>query len=104
MLINIIWVIICLIILNVGASRLMSSLAFFKAFACLVVIVWSRWISLAEGSRSSFALVISCVQVRIFFLFPAMLMKGVIGRSKPKRVGRLTGTRRLRVLMEVIMF
>jgi hypothetical protein len=30
----------------------------FKAFACLVVIFWSPWISLAECSRSSFALVV----------------------------------------------
>jgi hypothetical protein len=29
----------------------------FKAFACLVVIFWSPWISLNERSRSSFALV-----------------------------------------------
>jgi hypothetical protein len=28
----------------------------FKAFACLAVIFWSPWISLAEHSRSSFAL------------------------------------------------
>jgi hypothetical protein len=30
----------------------------FKAFACLLVIFWSHWISLAERSHSSFALVI----------------------------------------------
>jgi hypothetical protein len=30
----------------------------FKAFACLVVIFWSPWISLVERSRSRFALVI----------------------------------------------
>jgi hypothetical protein len=29
----------------------------FKAFACLVVIFWSPQISLAECSRSSFALI-----------------------------------------------
>jgi hypothetical protein len=29
----------------------------FKAFTCLVVIFWSPWISLAERSRSSLALV-----------------------------------------------
>jgi hypothetical protein len=41
-----------LIVLNVGATRLIGSLALFKAFACLVMIVWSRWISLAERSCS----------------------------------------------------
>jgi hypothetical protein len=30
----------------------------FKAFACLVVIFWSPWISLAERRHSSFALVV----------------------------------------------
>jgi hypothetical protein len=30
----------------------------FKAFACLVVIFWSPWISLAKRSRSSIALVV----------------------------------------------
>jgi hypothetical protein len=59
MLIHLIWLITCLIELNVGASRLMSSLALVKAFACLVLIFWSRWISLVECSRSSFALVVS---------------------------------------------
>jgi hypothetical protein len=34
----------------------MSSLVLFKAFACLGVIFWLPWISLAERSRSSFAL------------------------------------------------
>jgi hypothetical protein len=29
----------------------------FKAFACLVVIFWSPWISLAERSHSTFALI-----------------------------------------------
>jgi hypothetical protein len=48
----------CLIVLNLDASRLMSSLVLFKAFACLVVIFWSPWISLAKRSRSSFALVV----------------------------------------------
>jgi hypothetical protein len=39
---------------------LMSSLVLFKAFACLVVICWSSWISLAECSRSRFALFLQC--------------------------------------------
>jgi hypothetical protein len=30
----------------------------FKVFACLVLIFWSPWISLAERTRSSFALVV----------------------------------------------
>jgi hypothetical protein len=36
MLIKLTWLITCLIVHNIGASRLMSSLALFKAFACLV--------------------------------------------------------------------
>jgi hypothetical protein len=58
MLINIRWLKSCLIVLNVGASRLMSSIVLINAFACLVVIVCSRWISLVELSRSSFALIV----------------------------------------------
>jgi hypothetical protein len=104
MLINSIWLKPCLIVLNIGASRLMSSLALFKAFAYIVIIVWSRWISLAECNRSSFALIFSCVPVKIFILFLAMPMKGVSGRSKPIRVGHHIGIRRLRALMEVILF
>jgi hypothetical protein len=104
MLINLIWLITCLIVVNLGASRLMSSLALIKAFARLVMIVGSRWVSLAEHSRSSFALVVSGVQVRIFFLFPMLLMGGVNGRSKLMRVGCLTGTCMLRALTEVILF
>jgi hypothetical protein len=44
------------------------------------------------------------VQVRIFFLNPVMLMRVSSGRSKLMRVGLHTGTRRLRVKMEVILF
>jgi hypothetical protein len=55
----------------------------------------SQQISLVEHSHSSFALVVSfCVQVRIFLLLPAMLMRAVSGRSRPMRVGFPTGTRR----------
>jgi hypothetical protein len=43
------------------------------------------------------------VQVRIFFLFLTMLMRGVSGRSKPMSVGCCTGTHRFRVLMEIIL-
>jgi hypothetical protein len=103
MLINLTWLIICLVVLNVDASGLMSSLALFKDFACLVVIVWLRWISLAERSRSSFALVVSCVQVRIFF-FLLMPMRGVSGRYKLMRVGCLNGICRLIAMMAVILF
>jgi hypothetical protein len=66
-------------VLDVGATKLMGSLALFKAFACLVVIVWSQWISLAEGSHSSFAVVVSYVQVRIFFFFLVMPMRDAVG-------------------------
>jgi hypothetical protein len=91
-------------VLNLDASRLMSSLVLFKAFACLVVICWSPWISLTERSHSNFALIVSCVQVRNCFLFPAMPMRVVNGRPKPMRIGLRTGIRRLRVLMDGILF
>jgi hypothetical protein len=60
--------------------------------------------NLAERSCSSFALVVSYVQVRIFFLFLVMPRRVVSGRSKPMRVGLRTGIRRLRTPMEVILF
>jgi hypothetical protein len=92
------------VVLQLVARRLMSPLVLSKAFACLVVICWSPWISLAERSRSSFALFASYVQVRICFLLPAMPMRAVSGRSKLMRVGRRTGTLRLRALMDDILF
>jgi hypothetical protein len=98
------WLIICLIVLNVGANRLMRLLVLIKAIACIVVIIWSRWISPAEHSRSSFALVVSCVQVKIFFLFPVISTRDISGRSKLMRVGLRTGILKLRALMEVILF
>jgi hypothetical protein len=94
----------CLRILNLGASRLMSSLVLFEAFACLVVIFWSPWMSLAERSHSSFALVVSCVEVRNCFLFSAMPMRIVSGRTKPMRVELRTRILRLRVLIDGILF
>jgi hypothetical protein len=81
----------------------MSRLVLSKAFACLVVICWSPWISLAECSRLSFALVVSYLQVRICFLLPMMSMRAVSGRSKPMRVGRRTRTLRLRASMDDIL-
>jgi hypothetical protein len=60
--------------------------------------------SLDEHSRSSFSLVVSCVQVRSFFLLPVMQTRDVRGRSKPKRIGHLTGILRLRALMDGILF
>jgi hypothetical protein len=69
-----------------------------------VVIFWSPWISLAEHSHSSFALVIFCVQVRNYFIFPAMPMRAVSGKSKLMRVGLHTGILRLRALMDAILF
>jgi hypothetical protein len=63
----------------------------------------TRWISLAERSRSSFAFVpISYVHVRIFLL-PVMPTRAVSGKSKSMRVGFHTGTRRLRVVVEGIL-
>jgi hypothetical protein len=82
----------------------MSSLVLSKEFACLVVTCWSPWISLAERSHSSFALIVSCVQVRICFLFPTMPMRVVSGRSMPMRVGLRTGILKLRVSIDGILF
>jgi hypothetical protein len=82
----------------------MSSLVLVKAFGGLLVIFWSPWISLAERSHSSFALVVSCVQVRSCLLFPVMPTWVVSGRSKPWRVGLNTGILRLRALMDGILF
>jgi hypothetical protein len=65
---------------------------------------WSPWISLDERSRSSFALAIYCVQVRNWFLLPAMPMMVVSGKSKPMRVGLRTGIPRLRMPMDGIPF
>jgi hypothetical protein len=76
----------------------------FKAFACLVLIIWSPWINLAEHSRSSFALVVFCVQVRSCFLLPVMPMRVVSGESKLMRVELRTGTLRLRAPMDGILF
>jgi hypothetical protein len=44
------------------------------------------------------------VQVRIYFLFSAMPMKVVSGKSKPMRVGLRAGILRLRALMDGILF
>jgi hypothetical protein len=44
------------------------------------------------------------VQVRSFFLFPAMPMRDASRRSKPMRVGPRTGILRLRALMDDILF
>jgi hypothetical protein len=82
----------------------MSSLVLIKAFACLVVICWSPWISLAERSHSSIALVVSCVQVRNYFLFSVMPMRVVSGKSKQMRVGLRTGIFRLRASVDGILF
>jgi hypothetical protein len=82
----------------------MSSLVLFKVFACIYVIFWSPWISVAERSRSSFAHVVFYVQVRNCFLFPAMLVRVVSGKSEPRRVGFHTGILRLRAPMDGILF
>jgi hypothetical protein len=62
-------------------------------------VAFGSWrISLAEHSRSSFALVILfiCVQVRILLLLSATPTRAVSGRSRPKRAGFPTGTHRCR--------
>jgi hypothetical protein len=82
----------------------MSSFVLFKAFTYLLVICWSQWISLSERSHSSFALVISYVQVRNCFLFLVMPMRVVSGKSKLMRVGLCTDILWLRTLMDGILF
>jgi hypothetical protein len=67
----------------------MSPLALLKANACLMVVFWLPWIRLVERSRSSFALVVSCVHVRSCFLFPVMPISVVSGRSKPMMANNL---------------
>jgi hypothetical protein len=68
------------------------------------LLLGSPWISLAEHSRSSFALVVFCVQVRNCFLLPSMPMRVVSGKSKPMRDGLRTGILRLKMLMDDILF
>jgi hypothetical protein len=52
----------CLKVLKGNCSRLRMSLSL-QAFACLEVTAWSRWVSLAERSHSSFALYLFSVHV-----------------------------------------
>jgi hypothetical protein len=59
---------------------------------------------LPERSRSIFALVVFCVQVRNCFLFLVMPMRVVRVKSKPMSVGLCTGILRLRALMDDILF
>jgi hypothetical protein len=73
-------------------------------FACLEVIFWSPWISLAERRRSSFALAVFCVHVRNCFLLLVMSTRVVSGKFKPMRVGLRTGILRLRMPMDDILF
>jgi hypothetical protein len=63
----------------------------------------SHWISLAERSGSSFALVLFCVQVRNCFLLPVIPTRVISGRSKPMRDRLRTGILRLRVPMDGIL-
>jgi hypothetical protein len=62
------------------------------------------WISLAERSRSNFALIVFCVQVRNNFLLSAMPMRLISGKSKSMRVGLCTGILRLRTPKDDILF
>jgi hypothetical protein len=82
----------------------MSPLAFLKAIACLVMVFLSPWISLAKHSHSRFALIVSFVHVRSFFLFSAMPMRIVSGKSKPMSVGLHTVILRLGALVDGILF
>jgi hypothetical protein len=67
-------------------------------------LLGSPWISLAERSRSSFALIVFCVQVRNCFLLPVMLMRVVSGKSKSMRDGLHTGILSLRMPMDDNLF
>jgi hypothetical protein len=82
----------------------MSPLVLLKAFAYLVMIFWSSWISLIERSRSNFPLVVFYVQVRNCFLYPAMPTRVVSGKSKLMRVELHTRILTLRVMMDDILF
>jgi hypothetical protein len=75
-----------------------------KTSACLEVILWSPWISLADRSHSCFAPTVFCVQVRNCFLLPVMPMRVISGKSKRMRVGLHTGMLRLRAPMDDILF
>jgi hypothetical protein len=75
-----------------------------KTTACLEVIFWSPWISLAEYSRSSFSLAVFCVQVSNYFLLLVMPIRVVTEKSKPMRVGLCTRILRLRAPMDGILF
>jgi hypothetical protein len=44
------------------------------------------------------------VQVRSFFLLPAMLMRDASEKSKPMRIGHRTGILRFGALMDGILF
>jgi hypothetical protein len=44
------------------------------------------------------------VEVRSYFLLPAMPMRVVSGKSKPMRVGLCTGIHKLRAPMDDILF
>jgi hypothetical protein len=79
----------------------MSSLVLFKVIACLLV---DHHGCLAKCSRSSFALVISYMQVKSCFLFSVMPMRAVSEKSKPMRVELRTGIIRLGVPMDGILF
>jgi hypothetical protein len=66
--------------------------------------LWSPLICLAERNRSSFALVVFCVQVRNCFLLLVMPTTVVSGNFKPMRVGLHTRILRLRAPMDGILF
>jgi hypothetical protein len=52
----------------------------------------------------SLLLLFFCVQVRNYFLLPAMSTRVLRGKSKPMRVGLCTGIIRLRMPMDDILF
>jgi hypothetical protein len=67
-------------------------------------VLGSPWISLAERSHSSFVLVVFCVQVRNYFLLPAMPTMVVSGKFKLMRDRLRSGILRLRMPMDDILF
>jgi membrane protein YdbS with pleckstrin-like domain len=80
----------------------MGSLVLIKAVACLVVIMIT--VDKSWRSRSSFALAVFYVHVRICFLFLEMPMRVVSEKSRARRVGLHTGSLWLRAPMDGILF
>jgi hypothetical protein len=69
-----------------------------------IILLPNLRVEISDCNRSSFALVVSCVQMGSFFLLLMMPMRDASGRSKSMKVGCLAGILRLRPLMDGILF